>query len=181
MSDTLKDVENAKNRIRKGKIPLPLCPDWKEFNEGYDDCLKKYKQVLDMRARIDPNVIRRAGHDLAPDPVELLFDTRSEHPMKLKLLTSIWKQLEKPLSEESKVRLRAREYAEMLFTIAAIKQLAADKTVLFNVPIIVEKTREQMEGEQDPSWEWITVHTEEEERTDVAAARSGATDPAERC
>ena len=177
MSSTAKDVGNPENRIMQAKIPLPLCPEWKEFNERYDDFLVTYKKVLSMKPRIERNVIGRAGLD----QVELLFDTRSEHPKRLELLKSIWNQLEKPLSEESKVRSRAQEYTEMLFTIAAIKQLAADETVLFNVSSIVEKTLKKMEGEKDPSWEWITVHTEEEERTDVAAARSGATDPAERC
>ena len=176
MSGTPKHVENAKKQTMQKKIPVPLCPRWEEFHERHDDGVEIFRNVFSTKLTIGRNVTEYTYPIL-----DLYFDTRSKHPKKLQLLESIREQLKEQLSKESTVRSRAKEYEEMLFTIAVIKEMAADPTCSFHVSRIVEETREKMEGEKDPSWEWITVHTEEEERTDVAAARSGATDPAERC
>jgi len=173
--DKMSSTPNANT----GEIPVPRIPPFdeflKKFDEGYlESC---YRPALLMKLTVHANVTKPDGSHPAND----FFGAHSKHPKKLELLTPLENKFKEELSRNDVVYLRAHDYVEMVYIIEAIKELAADSTCIFDVSRIMEDTVKEMDGEEDPSWEWITVHTEEEERTDVAAARSGATDPAERC
>ena len=138
-----------------GKIALPQCPSFEEFLQNYDKFgLKIYKSAEFMRSRVHANVTGLDGSHPAND----FFGAHSKHPKKLELLTPLENKFKEELSRNDVVYLRAHDYVEMVYIIEAIKKLAADPTCCFDVSSIMEKTEEEMKGEED-LWEWVTVHT----------------------
>jgi len=139
-----------------GKIALPLYPPFGKFFNEFDKHLPTLRSAQLMRVRVCNNVTGPNGSD----PAEPFFDRRSKDPKKDKLLKSLEEEFEKELSAAGERKMRAQEYTEMVFIIKAIKELAADPTCIFDVSRIMERTTEEMKGEED-SWEWVDVHTEE--------------------
>jgi len=137
------------------EIPLPLCLSYDKFINEYDE--EGVKTYVSVQC-----VLRRVRLGLNPYGLRLAdsyFRVGSEEPEKKELLDPLIEQYKEQLSETPITRVRTHDFVEMLFTIKAIKKMAADPECFFDVPSILERTKGEMEGDEG-SWEWISVHTE---------------------
>ena len=155
MSACTSPTPSRKRSREEEEIPLPLCLGYDKFINEYDEeGVKTYKSVLCVLARV------RLG--LNPYGLRLAhsyFGVGSEEPEKKELLGPLIEQYKEQLSGTGKKRVRTQDFVDMLFTIKAIKTMAADPKCFFDVPSILERTMGEMEGEEK-SWEWVRVHTE---------------------